>query len=34
LWELRVFENSDRVELASIGFECAISAIYEDVDFD
>ncbi|MCY7332112.1 MAG: Uma2 family endonuclease [Pseudanabaena sp. CAN_BIN31] len=34
LWELRVFENSDRVELASIDFECAIGSIYEDVDFD
>ena len=34
LWELQVFEDGDRVELASIGFECAIAAIYEDVDFN
>lgn len=34
-WELFNFEGADTtVEFASIGFECGMRAIYEDVDFD
>lgn len=32
-WELHTFEEGELVELPSIGFECAIASIYEDVDF-
>ena len=32
-WELTAYGNSDLVQFSSIEFECAIAAIYEDVDF-
>lgn len=32
-WELTPYGEGDLVQFASIDFECAISAIYEDVEF-
>jgi Uma2 family endonuclease len=32
-WELTSYGDGDMVQLASIDFECAIAAIYEDVNF-
>ena len=32
-WELTPYGEGDLVQLASIGFECAIANIYEDVEF-
>jgi Uma2 family endonuclease len=32
-WELTPYGEGDLVQLANIDFECAIAAIYEDVEF-
>ncbi len=32
-WELTHYAEDDLVQLSSIDFECAIAAIYEDVEF-
>ncbi|MBD2177307.1 Uma2 family endonuclease [Pseudanabaena sp. FACHB-1998] len=32
-WELTPYEQGDLVQFTSIDFECAIAAVYEDVDF-
>ena len=32
-WELTPYGDGDLIQLASIDFECAIAAIYEDIEF-
>jgi len=34
LWVLQSYQSGDTVQLTSVGFECAIAQLYEDVEFE